>query len=278
MSMSWLLYSHLMLQLSMLFFYFYPVLFLSIPLLMTTYLGTASGRLKTERKDFFNIFEWRLPLIQYRFDYNLYVFICAFLAFTLVLGRHVGNYMNYAYQLLVPSFFCWFFQKFNFKDNPRKVAILVILFNLFMWQGNLLSPSMLEQKNSKEWARLFSYIQSSSNILNSQLDTSEIVRLGLSPIDTGQSIVFYLVKPFPKNQLTDVSYEAVVADGVKYTRFIDQSIEKQKFDLVIVVNEKAVFYHIKRLGSYYYLVDTINLDMPQAGQHWTVSIWKPALK
>ena len=104
--------------------------------------------------------------------------ICILAAFVFVLGRHMGNYMNYAYQLVVPAFFCWFFQAFRFEGNLRKLAVSMVLFNLFMWQAQLLPPSMLEQRNSAEWARFFSYIRSSSNILNSQVEASEVVRLG----------------------------------------------------------------------------------------------------
>ena len=137
---------------------------------------------------------------------------------------------------------------------------------------------MLAQRTSKEWVRFYSYIQSSSNILNSQIEASEVVRLGLTPIDTGQSIVYYQVKPFPDNPLVDASYDTIVTDGFQYTKFIDQSIQKQKFDLVVSVKEKGVFYHVKRLGDYYSVVDEIRLEMPQTSQKWTVLIWKPTPK
>jgi hypothetical protein len=187
----------------------------------------------------------------------------------------MGNYMNYAYQLIVPTFFCWFFSRINFDKKFLFIASLLVIFNLFSWQSVLLNPHMLEQKNSGEWARLFSYVHSSTNILNSQVEASEVIRLGLTPIDTGQTIVYYLVKPFPKNPFVDFNYEAILADGVMYTNSIDQSIQKQRFDTVISVEEKGAFYHIKRLEEYYSPVDEIRVEMPQASQKWTVVIWKP---
>jgi len=57
--------------------------------------------------------------------------------------------------------------------------------------------------------------------------------------------------------------------------FIDQSIAKQKFDLVVTVKEKGAFYHVKWMEKYYEVVDEIRLDMPQASQQWTALIWKP---
>jgi hypothetical protein len=41
------------------------------------------------------------------------------------------------------------------------------------------------------------------------------------------------------------------------------------------VKNKSVFYNGGLLDEHYALVDEIELDMPQAGQHWTVYIWKP---
>ena len=279
MSMSWLSNAHMFNQLSTLFFYFYPILFLVILLLMIgrheNMFGQPSGM---DHKSSLNISECQLPLIQYNFDYYLYFFICSLLAFMLLLGRHLGNNMNYAYQLLVPTFFCWFFQKYSFKNGLKLFASLIILFNLFSWQGKLLAPSMLEQKDSREWARFYLYIRSSSNILNSQIETSEVLQLGQMPVDGGQTIVYYEVKPFSDNLWMDASYETVVANGFRYVRSIDQSVEKQKFDVAVLVKEKGTFFHVKRLGDTYSLFDEIVLDMPQTNQRWTVLIWKPKPK
>jgi|GEM_PF-6594870 len=63
-----------------------------------------------------------------------------------------------------------------------------------------------------------------------------------------------------------------------YANSIDQSIQKQRFDTVISVEEKGAFYHTKRLGDSYVLVDEIQVKMPQALQQWTVLVWKPKPK
>jgi hypothetical protein len=279
MSMSWLSTAHLWNQLSNLFFGFWPILVVSIIFLAAERMDNKPELAQIQkRKDRANILDWQRPLFDYTFDYCLYLFLCALLAFVFILGRHMGNDMNYAYQLLVPTYLCWFAGKINFGKKFTALFTLLILFNLFSWQGVLLDPRMLEQKNSKEWAHFFSYVDSSSNILNSQIETSEVMRLGLTPIDAGQTIVYYLVKPFPDNLLVNASYESIVADGFKYTKFIDQSIQAQKFDLVVSVKEKGAFYHVKRLEDYYTPVDEIRLDMPQSSQAWTVLIWKPKTK
>lgn len=276
MSMSWLSYPHMWSQLSSLFQSFLPILSLTVVLLLTRHAQAGTPRAKVERRQFPGIsIEWRLPLIRYSFDFPLYFFACTLTVFAFILGRHMGNSMNYAYQLLVPSFICWFAIRITPGRNFSLLFSVLVLYNLFSWQAGLLSPRLLEQRDSKEWERFFTYVRSSSNILNSQLEASEVSRLGLTPMDTGQTIVYYQVKPFEDSFLTPVSYDAVVADGVKYTVFIDQSIAKQKFDLVVTVKEKGVFYHVKWMEKYYEVVDEIRLDMPQASQQWTALIWKP---
>ncbi len=277
--MSWLNYAHMWDQLLNLLFWFWPILLVFIVFLAVKQMENKQElNREQKRKGFVSFFDWQAPLFDYAFDYCLYVFLCALLAFVFLLGRHMGNDMNYAYQLLVPTFMCWFGIKIDFVKKFPVLFTVFVLFNLFSWQGSLLAPYKLEQRNSKEWARFYSYIQSSSNILNSQIEASEVVRLGLTPIDAGQTIVYYLVKPFPDNPLVDASYKTIAADGFQYTRFIDQSIQKQNFDLVVSVKEKGVFYHVKRLGEYYSVVDEIQLEMPQTSQKWTVLIWKPVPK
>lgn len=268
-------YAYLLDQLSVLLFYFYPLLLLAILLLV---INRNESQLGTDQKKFLDISKWQFPLIQREFDYHLYLFACSLFAFLFILGPHQGNYLNYAYQLLVPTFCCWFFQKFDFRKGLKIIAVMIVLFNLFVWEGAWLAPSMLEQKNSTEWAKFYSHVRSAANILNSQVETSEVVRLGLIPIDAGPTIVYYEIKPFADNILMDASYEAVFADGVKYTNLVDRSIERQRFDMIIQVEEKGTFYHVKELGKYYSLIDEISLDMPQAGQHWTMLIWKPTPK
>lgn len=278
-SMSWLSYAHMWNQLSNLFFRFWPMLLVSIIFLTKKQMEKKPELSGVQiDKDLVNFLDWQSPLFKFAFDYCLYLFLCALLAFVFLLGRHMGNDMNYAYQLLIPTGLCWFGIKIDYGKKIPVLFTVLILINLFSWQGGLLDLGKLEQRNSKEWARFYSYIQSASNILNSQIEASEVVRLGLTPIDTGQTIVYYQVKPFPDNLLVDASYETIALDGFRYTKFIDQSIQKQKFDLVVSVKEKGVFYHIKRLGEYYSVVDEIELVMPQSSQRWTVLIWKPGLK
>lgn len=266
-------FGHLLLQLRQLFLYFYPTLILALFVLgvgfwMRDQSSTGAGGL-------LNLSGWQRPLIVRPANYLLFSFACSLLAFLLILGSHMGAYMNYAYQLLVPLFFCWFFHEMNPSRKFRPVVVLLVLFNLFLWEPVVLDPLMLEQKNSPEWAELYDHVRASKNVLNAPLVASELVELGLIPIDAGQSLVYYNVEPYPDLYLIGPPYSDWETDGYLYTRLIDRSIERKKFDLVVTTKEKAVFFHVKRLPEYYSVDAELVVKMPQTGQTWTVLLWKP---
>jgi hypothetical protein len=265
--------SHLFSQLSQLLVYFFPVL-LSLLLLMMFEKDTSIRTLRST----LDVQDWKQPLVSAAPDYLFYSAVCALLSFIMFLGSHIGSYLTYAYQLLIPVFFCWFFLKFNPKKALGFLITIAIVFNLFFWGRAALSPQMLEQKNSEEWARLYSYVQSTSNILNSPVITSAVVELGLNPLDSGQTSYFYSVKPYANHAILGPSHDAFQADGFKYIKFIDNSIEKQKFDLIVTTKEKGTFYHAKLIEKFYTPVEEIKVIMPQTGQQWTAMLWKPLIR
>lgn len=265
--------SHLTVQLKDLFFIFYPVL----TLFVIHFLWNGFEK-KISFSSQVNFLQLDGPFFIPPFNYFGYLFLCSLLAFVLVLGRHIGSYLNYAYQLLVPTFFIWFFQEVAVREKLKLILVLVALFNLFLWEYTLLNPSMLKQKDSKEWAQVYEYIHASSVTLNSPVTASELIALGQMPMDSGQTAYFYEVEPFSKNLLTGTTYNEFYDDGFRYMILIDRMIEKQRFDLVITTKEKANFYHDKMLWDYYSQVDEIQVDMPQTGQQWTLIFWKPLVK
>jgi hypothetical protein len=219
-----------------------------------------------------------MPLFEKPLNYFTHLFFCCLLVFLFILGPHMGSYLNYAYQLLVPSFFLWLLTKKPFHGTLKLVASMVMLFNLLVWQQGLLNPLMLEQRDSQEWARVFEYLRASSATLNSPPVASEMILLDQMPVDSGQTAYFYTVRPFADTLLTGSTYQDFHEDGVRYMLLIERRIEKQKFDLVITTLEKANFYHDGLLSKYYSQVDQILVNMPQTGQSWTLVFWKPRVK
>lgn len=272
-------FEHLLSQLKQLAVYFYPVLIVSgIVLSRMIFRRVGNATSNDGIRNTFDLLNWDLPLIRVSVNYSVYFLVCTLLAFLFILGPHIGSYLNYAYQILIPSFFCWLFQKADLKGRTGYIIAMLVLFNLFSWEKNLLNPVMLEQKNSKEWSELFSYLESPSHILNSPVVASKIVELGMTPIDSGQTAYFYSIRSFPDNKLIGPSYELFAADGVKYIRSIDNSITNQEFDLILSTKEKNGFYHTKLINQYYASARQIIVDMPQTDQQWTVLIWRPLIK
>jgi hypothetical protein len=258
---------------------FYPVLTLAVLFVAKDWSSKVWQPAGRGDQSAFNFPDWDKPLINHSVNYLFYAFASSLLVFLFILGSHDGGTgMNYAYQFLTPLFFCWFFEKINLGTQLRFIVVPVLLFNLFAWEKEILQPSMLAQKDSKEWAELFDYIESSSNILNSQTTVSKTVEMGLNPIDSGQTILYYEILPFPENALLGPSYEALYADGFQYVTYVDRAIEKQKFDLIITTMEKSDFFHIKRLSQYYSVVNELTIEMPQTAQIWTALVWKPLPK
>ncbi len=264
-------FAHLLLQLKELLFYFFPVL-LSVLLLLTFEKGMFTIG------PAFNLRDWQQPLFAARPDYFFYSFLCGLLVFFVLLGPHIGTYMTYPYQLVTPIFFCWFFLKF---DPSKKMGLLIavlVIFNLLFWERHVLPLQMLEQRKSKEWASLYSYVKPSSNVLNSPILTSALIEAGLAPLDSGQTSYFYSVGRYPNSVIVGPPYDTFHADGLRYIKFIDNSIEKQDFDLIFTTVERSPFYHAKLIEEFYTPVDELKIDMPQVRQQWTVVVWKPRVK
>jgi hypothetical protein len=265
--------AHLLSQLIQLGIYFFPVL---LSLLLLGIVERDSSNHRTIPA--FDVQEWKQPLMSTAPNYFLYAAVCSFLAFILFLGFHIGSYMNYAYQLIVPVFFCWFFLKFDLQRKTGFLIVLAIVFNLFFWQQDVLPLQTLKQRDSEEWSRLSSHVQSASQILNSPVVTSTMIEQGLNPLDSGQTSYYYAIEPYPNKTLLGPAYDIVETDGFRYIKFIDNSIKQQKFDLVITTREKSTFYHAKLLEDFYSPVDEIKVDMPQTEQQWTLLLWRPRTK
>jgi len=264
-------------NLEKMFLNFYPILALSVAVGVKGLLvATDSEPTGRKGKHFFNLLNMNQPLILRTANYLFFSFSCSFAAFVCILGSHGGGTgMNYMYQLLSPLFFVWFFTKMDLGSGFSLILVSILLGNLFFWESEMLNPEMLKQKDSKGWAELFDYVEESSNILNSQITVSKTVEVGLNPIDSGQTIIFYQIRPFSSRFLSNPSYEAIRVDGFQYVVFIDRAIERKLFDLIITTEEKAAFFHVKRLSENYSVVAEIVVEMPQTGQTWTALIWKP---
>lgn len=268
---------HLVLQLQRLLQFFWPVLLL---LAFTVWRSISERDTQKIQINLWalDVFAWDQPLFRYPFGFLFYSFVCSMSAFLLILGPHIGNYLNYAFQLLIPTFFCWFLGEFNHLQKWKTLTFFVLAFNLLIWEWTVLPARSLNQRESSEWTQVHEYLKESSITLNAPATAAEVIALGQMPVDSGQTAYFYEVRPFSENWFTATTYDQFHEDGFRYTLSIDRMIEKQKFDLVVTTREKANFYHDRLLQDFYFIVDEIQVDMPQSGQSWTLVFWKPLAK
>lgn len=260
-------------QLFWLTVYFLPALLLTGSMLW----GESHKRKNTSSpaRAGFDLLDLSKPLINIRPDYLLHAFIVSLSAFVIILGSHIGNYLAYSYELVVPTFLFWFFVNFDQKRSFTTLSAALIVTNLFYWQHITLNPQMLVQRSSTEWQKAFSYLDPSLNILNSPTLASRMIELGMMPVDSGQTDVYYLMDPYPKNYVIGPSYEEYYKDGVEYTNFINGLIARQGYDLIITTKDVDVFYDVNLIGEHYEMVDELILYMQQTEQKWVVQIWEP---
>lgn len=260
-------------QLFWLSVYFFPALLLTGYMLWGEYKNRKNASSPVQAK--FNLFELNTPLISLHPDYLLYAFLVALSAFVLILGSHIGNYLAYSYELVVPTFLFWFFVTFDQKRTFTTFSALLIVINLFYWQYITLNPKMLVQSNSVDWQKAFSYLDPSLNILNSPTLTSRMIELGMMPVDSGQTDVYYLMDPYPKNLLLGPAYEDYFNDGVEYTNSINTAIIKKEYDLIITTKDVDVFYDVSLIEANYEMVDQLILYMSATNQKWVIQVWEP---
>lgn len=264
-------FKHLVEELQNMVVTFSPLLFLIVLSLIIE--NSGKGVVK---KDIFkiNVFKWDKALFGYSPNYLLYSLGISLLAFVLILGWHELNDLGYAHQLVLPLFFCWFFREILISSKVKLFAVLLILFNLLIWQKDSMSPVYFQERSQKEWKELSYFIRDAKNILHPPLVASEIISLGFAPMDSGQTIMFYNIRNYPQTILTDIPSDKVLRDGYAYSKAINRRLEKHRYDLVITVKDKATFFDCWILQQNYTLVDEIVIEM-NLGESQTLQIWKP---
>jgi hypothetical protein len=151
----------------------------------------------------------------------------------------------------------------------------MIVLNIFYWQYETINPRMLDVRNSYEWEKLFSYIDPSMNILNSPVFTSRAVELGMLPVDSGRTMYFYTMKPYPDNIFFGPSYDEFVKVGQDYADSVNESILEQKYDMIFTTKDVDVFYDLNLVAEKYNMIDQLILYMPATEQKWVVEVWEP---
>lgn len=268
--------AHLRGQLAELLTEFFPSILLGIWLL---FLNGSSFSMKnlfrmsySSRSNFRHL---HLPLLNVTMNYFAFIFIFCFLSFVFVLGLHKGSYMTSAYQIVVPPFILWLFQKLNLNSRFSIISLCLLISNILILDNILLNPSFLRQRDSVAWSNLYNYIRNSRQVVNCPAVVSAMIDSGIPPVDSGQTEYYYYIKPYPNNIFFGPDYDTVKRHGIAYRRSIRNAIRKDGFDKIILTEGYGNLVSLDVVEQYYVKVETITIDMPQTYQTWVIGIWEP---
>jgi len=266
-------FTHMLNQLQAMANILFPVI-VTILLILAT--GNSGKHGAPPSSAFFriNILNWKEPLLVHPINYFFYALFFTLLIFASFLGWQASNWLGYASQVILPLFFVWYFGKMLPMDKAKLVVVLLVLANMFAWERSSLASDVLRPQDQAEWTRLSDYMENSKSILHPPLVATDIISLGLDPIDSGHTILFYNIKQYPDSILTTIPFEKIKRDGFIFENMINRRIEKRKYDLVITAKNKAAFFDYWLLEQNYTLVDEMDLYMNLNGAS-TIQIWRP---
>ncbi|MBK9924460.1 MAG: hypothetical protein IPP66_04130 [Anaerolineales bacterium] len=258
---------------------FYPVILLISLLLFFNFpnFSAAHAFLKglSSRLSFL---QFDAPLLKIDFNYFAFIFLFCFSAFISVLGLHTGNYMTYAYQLMLPPFILWVCHKLNSKNRFSIIAFGLLLVNLLILENILLKPAFLRQRDSAAWRALYTYVANTRSAVNSPVVTSALIEAGVLPVDSGQTEYYYNVDSYANNKLFGPVYETFEANGAAYRKIIQQAVISRQFDRIFTTNGYGNAINLEVISRHYTQVDTLTVDMPQVHQTWIIGVWEPQEK
>jgi hypothetical protein len=219
------------------------------------------------------------PVLSTPLDYFAYAFVVSTAAFIFVLGLHVGNYMAYAYQLMLPPFVIWLGRLFARPGRWVWIQVPLLILNLFTFSAARLDPAFLSQGSARPWARLYEYVDRSTRVLNSPVLVPEMIRRDMPVLDSGQTEYFYNVNRelYPGNNLLGPSYETLAGRGQQYLSSVNDAIANQAFDAIMVTDQLNIFDQ-NLMSRYYQPTLSMAVNMPQTDHEWTIDVWTPIPK
>lgn len=260
---------------------FYPILIAAVVILLVAgprvWLGGGTGKAPISRPD---LLSPARPVFSWSPDLFAYSFLCGLLVFVFVLGLHTLNTMNtlsYAYQLLLAPLLLWLAAVVKPRTWLGVILMPLLLWNLASFTLYRLSPSMLValRDEAGTWERLYQVVDNSKHILNSPLIVPEMIRLGMWPVDSGQTEYYFWYSDYRRMEWLGPSYIAVRNGGQRYLDSIRAAVADQEFDSIIVTEHWGLPHAPGLTIQNYQITATITVDMPLTDQHWNVDIWKP---
>lgn len=227
------------------------------------------------------------PLLKVAFPLSLHCLIWSGMLFYLKLGRHNGNMMTYAYQLITPFLILSTYKLFSapiknlrsarsINDHGYVVimpAVLISLALLYSSAATLKNPAA--QVSREAWQRVESITRSYPDILNSPLLVSLLLQQHKTVYDAGQTEYFEHSR-YPDFSAPGrwPSNSKSTAQWVNYQDSVKEVVSDQGFDAVIVTPREYSFY-LEELSQNYFKTETLEVCMPHAEQCAPLEVWEP---
>jgi hypothetical protein len=218
---------------------------------------------------------WDTPTLHPFLDFPTLGFFLSTFFVVVSFGQHMGAYMCYIYQLMVPFIAIWLMQVFSRREKFLAFQLPGILFTLFL-MIQMVYPKGLTFTDAEfmpEWNQMSQVIAGSSKIFNSPAVVDEMIRQNKPFVDSGQN-QFYFVSSVPRFAFLPAEAE-ILGVGESFQAEIDRSIKKKSYELVMLTNGESPFIDPALLASYYRYKESITLIMPGAYQVWLIDIWVP---
>lgn len=234
-----------------------------------------------------NVLNCDKPFLGTAFPLSLYALVLSFGLFYFKLGRHNGNMMTYAYQLITPFFLLFTYSLLNSPLKNLRSAKLInnhgyvlfmpcILLSLYLlWSSASALKDSSDWLSMEEWRHIEKTTHSYKNILNSPVIVSILMEQNKVAYDAGQ-MEYFQYSHYPSGWLDGLllSNTEISEQWHGYEAFVRQAVRQRAFDAVMVTPWERAPYP-EGLQEYYSLVDTVEVCMFHTEQCWQLETWEP---
>lgn len=234
-----------------------------------------------------DIFHFDQPFVRISFPLALFCFILSFAIFYFKMGRHYGNIMTYAYQLITPFFLICTYRLIDLplkdpslakrRDSYNYMLLMpCILVSLYLlWSSATSLSNLPEWVDREDWLRVQQITRSHKNILNSAMIASLLIDQNKPVYDTGQT-EFFQYSHYPSGWLDGLLLPNadVTKQWANYEDMIRLGVAQEKFDAIMITPREHRAY-LKDLAQYYLKVDEIGLCIFHTAQCAKLEVWEP---
>jgi hypothetical protein len=237
-----------------------------------------------QKEKFVKFFDFDAPLLLRRPNYIWFCCACSTLIIVLSLGKNVGNYLTYFFQLISPFLLVGIFALISGMPKwrwPIKILIVFALYNNYAMLPTDFSVS------EKSWQIIKQEIEQADDLYASTLVLQEIMKKESPVYLNGHTRYFPFGQDKPASFVKSDEKNRVPEIWERYIELIQTKIKNQAFDVLLIdqymafpsSSQNSVTDTKTLLEANY--KKTANVRLPLAkrrgGGGFNVQVWKPIL-